>query len=512
LAAQKEGGGMPNTITIKNLKHIKNLVFEVPPPGVHLLSGANGAGKTSVLACLRRIGHRQAFAYHFAASQQSTSLDNMEGAEIIYQINDRQVTYAYGGERWVPRPRSENRLLNAFGYPDVIYIGATADRITPRPDDFVPRRVNSARDPIKQAANEILETEKFDALCTINLTSGAGNSAFLLKTSAPRAPLRYISERNFSLGELCVIKLIRDLTDCVNNSLVLIDELELALHPRAQINLLSYLERISAEKHLTVIFSTHSVSLLKRVRRRQILFLESNDGVVTGVRGCYPTYALGNIALDEERATDVVIYVEDECARHVTDALTRLCISARFNGQPATFPVVHVVPIGPFISVVRFLPSSRALLPNTTTSVVMLDGDVKEETLVQWRQAERHALLAEFQAYEDRISYLPWTPEVGLIDYVRNNGNTPQQALRAHLNNHQINIRQNDIGNIPEDAGSAKRDACKAALQRISRHVADQIPGMTEEGVVKEMFLVFARWHFEHNRAAVMALIGPLLA
>lgn len=502
---------MANTITIKNLKHIKELIFEIPGPGVHLLSGANGAGKTSVLACLRRIGHRHAFAHHFAASVQSTSLDNFENAEIAYRINDRKVTYAYGGERWVPRPRSENNLLTALGYPAVVYIGATADRITPRPDDFIPRRIVSAPEAIRKAANEILVTTKFDSLSTINLSRGTGNSAFLLKTSAPGARQRFISERNFSLGELCVIKLIRDLMNCANNSLVLIDELELALHPRAQINLLAYLEKIAREKHLTVIFSTHSVSLLKRVRRNQILFLEGLDGVISTTKGCYPTYALGNIAYDEERSPDLVIYVEDESALHITETLVRLCIASRFNGNLALFPTVHVVPIGPFISVVRFLPSSRALLPQTTFSAVMLDGDVKTETVLAWEASGNHAALAEFQAHENRINYLPWTPEVGLITYLTNPANNAQQTLRQHFGNNQLFVRPQDIGQIPGPEGKPKRDACKAALGRVSQSLCNQLPGATQEHVQKEMFKVFGTWYFASNRAQVMQMIGPML-
>lgn len=216
---------MSNTIQIKNLKHIHTLDFEVPKPGVHLLSGSNGAGKTSLLACLRRIGYSNAFAQHFRPSQVSKSLDSFEKAEIIYTVNDRQVTYAYAGERWVPRPRSANSLLQNFGYPAVIYVGATADRITPRPEDFKPARIKQAPQALRDAVNKILETDKFDALKYINLTPGGGNPAFVLQVKAP-PQAEYISERSLSLGELCVLKLIRSLIACANNSLILIDELE----------------------------------------------------------------------------------------------------------------------------------------------------------------------------------------------------------------------------------------------------------------------------------------------
>jgi predicted ATP-dependent endonuclease of OLD family len=89
---------MAKKITIRKLKNIKELVFELPSPGVHLLAGKNGAGKTSLLACLRRIGHRNAFAYHFASSQRSQLLDNFGDAEIVYTLENDEVTYAYAGD------------------------------------------------------------------------------------------------------------------------------------------------------------------------------------------------------------------------------------------------------------------------------------------------------------------------------------------------------------------------------------------------------------------------------
>lgn len=501
---------MANKITIRRLKHIQELVFEVPGPGVHLLSGVNGAGKTSILACLRRIGQGNAFAQHFRASQQSDSLDNFDGAEIVYSVNGREVTYAYGGERWVPRPRSNNRLLEAFGYPSVFYIGATADRITPRPEDFNVRRIAQAPQAIRDAANRILETTKFGALKTVNLTRGGGNSAFVLQSKAPPGA-KYVSERNFSLGELCVLKLARSLMDCPNNSLVLIDELELALHPRAQIELLKYLEEMATQKRLTVIFSTHSVSLLKRVSRNQIMFLEANNGNVSTVKGCYPTYALGNIAYDEERGPDIVIYVEDECALYVAEALVRLCISAQFQNEPALFPDVHVVPIGPFISVVRFLARSRAMLPLSTKSVALLDNDVKSETIAQWRAQQNHAALAEFQAHQQTIDYLPWTPEVGLVEYLRNGAANAQRAIREKFNNHHLFVRAQDIGDIPPAPGGEQRRACKAAVQRVVNHIAAALPNDGPDQVLKDLFQLFAKWHFDNDRGSVQQLFGPML-
>lgn len=500
------------TITIQNLRHIKRLAFEIPGSGVHLLAGPNGAGKTSVLACLRRIGAPNAFALHFQSSQIADSLDNFGGASIQYRHDDgREVTYTYRRERWAPSPRSNSALLEELGYRAVLYIGATADRITPRPDDFSLRRIRPAREEIREAANSIFGTNRFDSLRTINLTRGAGNQAFVLQApSSTTARHRYFSEKNFSLGELCVLKLVKLLTTCARESLVLIDELELALHPRAQVELVKYLERIASEKDLTIIFSTHSSSLLKRIPRNRILYLQNDEGNVSTVKGCYPTYALGNMAYEEESAPDVVIYVEDDAALHIVDALQKLSIKAIFADQLSLYPTVSVVPIGPFIQVVRFLSRSDALLPPSTKTAILLDQDVQSETMANWRRSGNHARLAEFQAHEQRLRYLPWAPEVGVVDFARENTAQAEAALRAHFGDNRISLNRTAFG-LGNAVGSARRGAAKAVLASVCEGIARRVNGVDEHGVEKALFEAFARWYFANNRDAALALLGPIL-
>jgi predicted ATP-dependent endonuclease of OLD family len=55
---------------------------------------------------------------------------------------------------------------------------------------------------------------------------------------------------------------------------VLIDELELALHPFSQIALYELLDTLSRNNRLTIIVSTHSVSLIRAVKQSRLLLLE----------------------------------------------------------------------------------------------------------------------------------------------------------------------------------------------------------------------------------------------
>jgi predicted ATP-dependent endonuclease of OLD family len=232
-------------VKIRKLKGIECLDFEIPDPGVHLLADSNGSGKTTLLACLRRLCHANAFQIHFLSSLRSNRLDSFNGAQVAYALNDESVTYAYAGERWVPRPRRSSNLVQKFGYPNVLYVGATAARITPRLEDFKTAKLKPAPQTVIQAANSIFETSRFSELKTINLTTGNKNPAFvLIDRPLGQTKILYFSEKNFSLGELCVLKLLRELDNCHNGTLVLIDELEIALHPRAQIGLIRYLGKL----------------------------------------------------------------------------------------------------------------------------------------------------------------------------------------------------------------------------------------------------------------------------
>src|SRR5262249_47203540 len=138
------------------------------------------------------------------------------------------VSYAYSGHRWVPSPkRNGPRLLTNSGYSEVMYIAADEARVTPRREDFTARRRPNVLTFIQNHANAVFNSQKFTGLKTVNVRRGVGQQAFVLEVS----PGVFASEKNFSLGELAVLKLLRKLESSKNNALVIIDELEIALHP-----------------------------------------------------------------------------------------------------------------------------------------------------------------------------------------------------------------------------------------------------------------------------------------
>lgn len=496
---------MTGKIKIRNLRNIRHLDFELPNQGVWLLTAANGGGKTSLLACIRRIGHPNAFPIHFPNSLQSDRLDNHLEGSVIYEIDDEEVEYAYRGERWTPRPRSHSMLLESFGYPSVTYIGATADRITPRSEDFDPKKIRPVNNEIIRAANLIFDTQKFSNLRTINLSPGVGNDAFVMSLGGN--PQKYHSERHFSLGELCVLKLLKLIRSVSQGSLLIIDELEMALHPKAQLKLLRYLEFQAKSKKLTIIFSTHSVTLLKAIDRKFIIFLENNgQGLISVVRGCYPTYALGHIADSEESIPDAVFYVEDMRAKLIIGSMFERFANEDFP-DPNSRPTVKIAPVGGFLEVVKFLDQSRAILPEHCRQHAILDADVSEETLEIWRCAQNHDLLARFQRLRDFVHYLPWTPEIGVIQFILDNRDSFQNELRTKFQDNQIHIRDAVARFDPSLQRSELRNSAKTAYNELSNYLVERA-GRSLDLVEDEVARAFARLSWQQFRPEFMRLFG----
>lgn len=501
---------MSVTITISNLRNIKKLCFEIPDRGVWLLTASNGAGKTSLLACIRRIGYPNAFPVHFPSSMRSDILDNNSNSTITYAVNGTEVEYAYRGQRWTPRPRNGADLLRKTGYSSVTYVGATAERITPRPEDFTPRNLRAADPNIISAANDIFGTDKFSMLKTINLTRGAGNGAFVLALGSTKQA--YHSEKNFSLGELCILKLLRLLNEVGKDSMIIIDELELALHPSAQVNLLRYLEKQSEEKSITVIFSTHSVTLLKSIKHNNIIYLEKKeDGETRSIVGCFPTYAIGNLASEEEALPDFIFYVEDLFARDILYSFTEIFLSDKYK-DPVNKPTVKIIPIGAFDAVVAFLDRSRTILPAYVKQKAILDNDVKTETIPSWEKKSNHSQLAKFNKNIDGIKFLPFTPEVGVFDYIVDNIDIFQNKLRECFGDNYIQINQIVRNNTTYHTltGSKRRQSAKKDLGKIIEYLVER-SSRPSDAVQAQLCGIFAREAWSRYRKEFMELLGPVI-
>lgn len=497
-------------VKLRLIKKIVSLDFDVPQGGVWILTGLNGSGKTSLFAALYRMGSSTAFPTFFKGGPFGGKLDTFEGASVTYVLDDgRSVSYRYGGQRWRASPTRAISILDDVPFDGVHFIDANPKRIEPFPEEItVRRRLSAASDELRSFLSYVLDDVKWRSLGYVNTRRGIGSQAYLIPYSSGRET-NYYSEKSFSLGELCVLKLARKMLSAPDESLILVDEVEMALHPQAQVRLLEKISEIAEAKNLTVIFSTHSATLIKSADRRRLIFL-SNDGSgrITPFRKIYPAAILGDLAFGDELAVDYVFYVEDVKAKLLLTSMIQVFYD---NNAPVGgfLPSYRVVPVGGYDAVIRMLEGSSAVLPRYVKTFAFLDADVSP--LVPGFSRD---LAASYATLRNRVSFLPCTPELGLVEFlgdVRPDVVPFIAQLQGALPGHRLNIRRIVAsGPYLAIAGANPRDVAKGRLS----YVIDQVrtaTGAPDHQIYSVMFMVYARWIFASDRAAFMRFLGPVL-
>lgn len=493
-------------IKISKVKNIESLDFEIPDPGVYLLTGANGSGKTTLLAALHRIGFNNAFANFFKTTANDKKLDFYGESSISYETSTKKVTYNYRNTRWSPTPRANSKLLNDFGFPDVKFIAADSARIEATQDELKAERIKPAEQNVIDDIVKILSSSKFRDLKYVNTKRGAGNRAYLILKKHKGANF-YFSEKNFSLGELCILRLVTALNNISYQSLVLIDEIEMALHPKAQAALFNYLVRVARDKNLTVIFSTHSSSLIKRAMRKRILLLkDTGGGNIICEKNVYPAQALGDIAYDDEITPDFLFFVEDYKAKTLLEQMISEYKTTIANQVP---PCFKVVPVGGFRETIEFLCNSDQIFSNSVKRYAFLDKDVETESLEEAKNNEKYNFLQKVKENKGKIKYLPCTPEQGIMELIHENELKHCGEINAMLKDEIIDISciLDEEGYLAIDSEKPRKKAKKQFEYLVSE--ITKRTGVSVEHCEKIFALHYVN-NFYQEKGRLAALLGPI--
>lgn len=123
-----------------------------------------------------------------------------------------------------------------------------------------------------------------------------------------------ISQFHQGAGEDALLDLMRILQTIPDTALLVIDEVDASLHPKAQRRLIRFLMKLTRQKKLQVVLSTHSPYILDEIPPEgRILIQKLSDGNRDVQYRISTNYAMGLI--DDERHPDLYIYVEDKEAK-----------------------------------------------------------------------------------------------------------------------------------------------------------------------------------------------------
>lgn len=398
--------------------------FQYP---ISAIAGENGAGKSTLLAIAACAFHNsqdgfklndETYTYYTFSDffVQSNEEVPQSGIEIGYKIRHDRWRGGRPGEGWQRRKKKvggkwsdyKNRVNR-----NVIYFGL--QRIVPH-NERTTHRSNrrhfqlgeldpGIRERIREIAGRILGRPYSD----FELHE---HSKYLLPV-ASWGGLRY-SGFNMGAGESAVFGILTSLFAAGRGTLIVIDEIELGLHEKAQKFLVQELDKLCSELHCQVICSTHSHQILRSLPPEGRFFIETRGEQTVINPGISPDYACGKLA--GQNAGELDIFVEDEAAKAILQASLSLSLRERI--------CIHY--IGSSEAVVRQL--AARYLERNDSCVAILDGDKSEEKQDLCQKIRKNVETRyrdsedEINAWIDaRLDFLPgeqW-PEAWLVQSAR---------------------------------------------------------------------------------------------
>ncbi|MBN2024694.1 MAG: AAA family ATPase [Pirellulales bacterium] len=317
------------------------------------ISGENGAGKSTILQAIAAIYRTQEETTRNLYATQffpDSPWDKIKDALIKYQIREgdgaRTGTLRKRVDRWreLP-PRRERHVL----YLDLKRIQA----LTSRPGY---RRI--AKAPNTEVRRQKMPEEIVNRLSTICGRTYDGAALALSNVDddrwVPVASFRGLEYSGFhhGAGELALMEVLN--RPMPKHCMVLIDEFETSLHPRAQRRFLREMAELCRRAELQIILTTHSPYVLDELPPEGRMYVMNQGNTKTIVTGVSPSFALTQ--MDDEPHPELDIYVEDVAAKILLEEvivaakrdLVRRCVIVPFGAANVGYALGQMVHEGRF--------------------------------------------------------------------------------------------------------------------------------------------------------------------
>lgn len=182
------------------------------------------------------------------------------------------------------------------------------------------------------------------------------------------------NDRNYSeafagTGESRVILIVNDVINAPKKSLLLIDEPEISLHPRAIANLQAFLLEQVLTKKLQIVITTHSPLMIKNLPDDAIKYMSEDANGIVHVNNNTP-YDQAFYDLQDEVDTPITLYVEDKLTRATVERVISNSKNSDFFNKKIT---VLMLSGGANNIITKHIPISAN--EQATDTFFLLDGD-----------------------------------------------------------------------------------------------------------------------------------------
>ena len=341
----------------------QSVMFRFP---VTAVCGENGTGKSTVLkVAAAAYDPKQANGYYPSDFFLNTHWDDIHGVTLGYRIKQGDDVIGFS----VRKPTSR-WSFPANRYKRNVYWFDVARTL---PLDASAGYAKVARLAAGEVSSEMLTDDS-----RLELSNILGRDYVSARIALPdvneNRPVGLlgrdfgeISQFHQGAGEDTTFDLIRALQEVPNNSLVVIDEVEASLHPRAQRRLIRFLLTLARLKRIQIVVSTHSPYILEELpTEARILLSPAPDGPNV-IYGASPEFALSRI--DDAVHPEAFVYVEDTVAA----SWLREILAAHPAGGDL-LQRIKISPVGPSNVVALMGQLAHAgRLPHR--SIAVLDGD-----------------------------------------------------------------------------------------------------------------------------------------
>lgn len=367
---------MELTVEINKLKCINYLIISLPlEKGLYAITGQNGSGKSTIVTCASSSFYMLQMNDYFGETAEDAyiKLSLSDGTSCVY----KKIKNKEGKFKW--RHQGKKLKIKGFYEGSLIYgnrFKNAQKEVLRKFSRIKPSKSNKADEFIRTNLGRILQGDDqfYDELYLYEDKS-FNAPIFLYKKNG-----HIVSQFYMSTGENLMIIILYSLLLRINDSrakdmpcLILLDEIELAMHPSSLKRLTDFLREVAEANNFAIYFSTHSLEVIASINPKNIFYINKHiDNSYEIVNPCYHAYATR--ILYDHQGYDNVFLVEDVLAKSIIE---RIMIKEKLKGAK----LVHVLPAGGFTNVIDLAYDvvKSNLLTKTTSVAMILDKDIEDK-------------------------------------------------------------------------------------------------------------------------------------
>lgn len=372
-------------IKIDHLQSIKHLELEIGLNSGKLMCivGKNGVGKTTFIKSIANLLRADIF------KETSSPYIFNKNSKITYHIDSECYTYTYN-ERFktidsknVIEDAIKNKIIAELPLPDgerFKFFQTISGLDKEIRQKYIEEDYKTPEELIKWYQN-IYTSDKFDALKEVTINN---KQYYFL----PQKDNQYIREDYFSSGEYFILSIYRLIQQ--QKKLIVIDELDISLDASAQVHLLKELRDFCEMQSVTLIFTTHSLAIMKMLKDDELFYLENTNGQCEITKRSY-NYIKG--ILYQFKGWDKYILTEDKLLRDFIE----------WQLKNDNLKKKHItIPIGTAGSVIALMRKNNGeeFFSTGKNVISVLDGDQKDDKRYK---DEPSILFLPFESIEKKL-------------------------------------------------------------------------------------------------------------